>query len=176
MLQVFVMWSVDKYWGWTIVVFQSKWGTKNIGPLYTTVKKSTAHEFLEKFWNLIGQEWYCCRVVVYTMAKKPLVENFVHGCKDDMATLWWRGVLCRSSFLGNLKTLDKKLGLWITPTWMKYYFLREIFALLFSLFGMTRLGNTQKIVLSRCRLFINMTNGVSLSYYWENTNIQVIRV
>jgi hypothetical protein len=41
--------------------------------------------------------------------------------------------------------------------------------ILFSLFSMTRLGNTQKVVLSRCRHFINMTNGVKLSYYWGNT-------
>ena len=31
------------------------------------------------------------------------------------------------------------------------------FQLLFSLFSMTRLGNTKEVVLSRCRLLINMT-------------------
>ena len=36
---------------------------------------------------------------------------------------------------------------------------------LFSLFSVTRLRNTQKIVLSRCRLLINVTNGVKLSYH-----------
>ena len=35
----------------------------------------------------------------------------------------------------------------------------------FSLFSMTRLGNTQKVVISRHRLLINMINGVKLSYY-----------
>lgn len=34
----------------------------------------------------------------------------------NMATLFDRGVLERSSFLGNLKPLDKKLGLRRTPT------------------------------------------------------------
>jgi hypothetical protein len=36
---------------------------------------------------------------------------------------------------------------------------------LFSLFSMTRLGNAKKVVLSRCRLLVNMTNGVKLSNY-----------
>ena len=36
--------------------------------------------------------------------------------------------------------------------------------LLFSLFSMTCLGNTKKVVLSRCRLLIYMTNGIKLSY------------
>ena len=35
----------------------------------------------------------------------------------NMATLLARGVLWRSSFLGNLKPSDKKLDLWATPTW-----------------------------------------------------------
>jgi hypothetical protein len=42
----------------------------------------------------------------------------------NMATLNWRGVLWRSSFLGNLKetrNLDNKLGLWRTLTWIKNY-------------------------------------------------------
>jgi hypothetical protein len=39
----------------------------------------------------------------------------------NVATLFWRGVLRRSSFLGNLKALDKKLGLQRTLTWIKYY-------------------------------------------------------
>ena len=36
---------------------------------------------------------------------------------------------------------------------------------LFSLFSMTRLGNTKIVILSRCCLLINMTNDVKLSYY-----------
>jgi hypothetical protein len=57
---------------------------------------------------------------VHTMAKTSTMENFKHGCKNDiapnMATLYARGVLWRSSCLGNLKPLDKKLGLQRTPT------------------------------------------------------------
>ena len=37
--------------------------------------------------------------------------------------------------------------------------------LLFSLFSMTHLGNTNNVVLLRCRLLINMTSGAKLSYY-----------
>ena len=37
-------------------------------------------------------------------------------------------------------------------------------SLLFSLFSMTPLGNTKNVVLSRCRLLVNMTNGLKLSY------------
>ena len=46
--------------------------------------------------------------------------------------------------------------------------LKEI-GLLFSLFSMTRLGNAQNVVLSRCHPLVNMTNGVKLSYYQGNT-------
>ena len=62
---------------------------------------------------------------IYTTVKNPLVKNFVHGWKNDMAanvaTLFWRGVLWKLSFLGNLKASYKKLGLWRTRTWIKYY-------------------------------------------------------
>ena len=34
----------------------------------------------------------------------------------NMATIFARRVLWRSSFLGNLKPLDHKFGLWRTPT------------------------------------------------------------
>jgi hypothetical protein len=44
----------------------------------------------------------------------------------NVATLFPRGVLRRSSFLGNLKASDKKLGLQRTPTSIKYFLLREI--------------------------------------------------
>jgi hypothetical protein len=40
---------------------------------------------------------------------------------------------------------------------------------LFSLFSMTRLGDAKNVVLSRCRLLVNMTNGLKLSYYRGNT-------
>jgi hypothetical protein len=52
---------------------------------------------------------------VYTTTKTSSVESFKHGCKfgnvANMATFFARGVLRRSSFLGNLKLSDKKLGL-----------------------------------------------------------------
>ena len=41
--------------------------------------------------------------------------------------------------------------------------------ILFSLFSMALLGNAKNVVSSRCRLFINMTNGIKLSYYQGNT-------
>ena len=41
-----------------------------------------------------------------------------HGCQRGGHFL---GVLRRSSFLGNLKALDKKLDLRRTPTWIKYF-------------------------------------------------------
>jgi len=68
---------------------------------------------LGEFWNLIGWQWHSCVVVVYTTTKNPLVKNFIHGWEIDMATdvatLFWRGTLQRSSFFSNLKPLDKKL-------------------------------------------------------------------
>jgi hypothetical protein len=74
---------------------------------------------------MIGQEWDSCLVEVYTTVKNPLVENFAYEWKNDMAanvaTLSWKGVLWRSSFLGNLKASDKKLGLQRILTWIKYY-------------------------------------------------------
>jgi hypothetical protein len=74
---------------------------------------------------MIGQEWDSCLMEVYAMVKSPLVENFAHGWKNDMVanvlTIFWNGVLWRSFFLGNLKALDKKLGLQRTLTWIKYY-------------------------------------------------------
>ena len=57
---------------------------------------------------------------VYTMAKTSSMENFKNRWKIDvainMATLFARGVLQRSSFSYNLKPLDKKLDLSRTPT------------------------------------------------------------
>ena len=59
--------------------------------------------------------------MVYTTAKTSPVDDFKHGWQNDMATnmaiLFAKGGLWRSSFLGNLKPSDKKLGLWRTPTW-----------------------------------------------------------
>jgi hypothetical protein len=40
--------------------------------------------------------------------------------------------------------------------------------LLFSPSSMTCLGNAKNVVLSRCRLLVNMTNDVNLSYYRGN--------
>ena len=40
---------------------------------------------------------------------------------------------------------------------------------LFSLFSMTPLGNAKNVMLLRCRLLVNMTNGLKLSYYRGNT-------
>ena len=40
---------------------------------------------------------------------------------------------------------------------------------LFSLYSMTCSGNTKRVELSRCRLLVNMTNGVKLLYYRGNT-------
>ena len=40
---------------------------------------------------------------------------------------------------------------------------------LFTLFSMTHLGNTKNVVLSRCCLLVNMTNGINLLYYQGNT-------
>ena len=40
-----------------------------------------------------------------------------HGCQ--CGNTFWRGVLRRSSFLGNLKASDKNHGLQRTPTWIK---------------------------------------------------------
>jgi hypothetical protein len=46
---------------------------------------------------------------------------------------------------------------------------KEDRAILFSLFSMTPLENAKSVVLSSCRLLINMTNGPKLSYYRGNT-------
>ena len=56
--------------------------------------------------------------------------------------------------------------------WHTYNFytcIRNHLRLLFSLFSMTRLGNTTKVVISRCHLLINLTTSVKLSYCWGNT-------
>ena len=37
--------------------------------------------------------------------------------------------------------------------------------ILFSLFSMTPLGNAKNVLFLRCRLLVNMTNGLKLSYY-----------
>ena len=124
---------------------------------------------LGEFWNLIGQEWHFCLVVVHIAVKSPLVENFVHGWQNDMvtnvATLLGRGVLWRSSFLGNLKILDKRLGLRRTPTFFTLE--RNLYTIVLPLWYDT-FGIHKNIILSRCRLLINMTNGVKLLCYWGN--------
>ena len=50
----------------------------------------------------------------------------------------------------------------------------EKMGIMFSLFSMTHLGNTKNIILSRCRLRVNMTNDVKLLYYQGNTNLQTM--
>lgn len=55
------------------------------------------------------------------------MENIKHGCKNDMTTnmttFFSGGVLKRSSFLGNLKLLVKKLanGGFQLETFLKFY-------------------------------------------------------
>jgi len=46
---------------------------------------------------------------------------------------------------------------------------RTLLQLLFSLFSMTPLGNAKNVILSSCRLLVNMTNGLKLPYYQGNT-------
>ena len=52
--------------------------------------------------------------------QEPFGEELCTWMKNGMAisvaTYFWRGVFRRSSFLGNLKALDKKLGLRRTST------------------------------------------------------------
>ena len=54
------------------------------------------------------------------------VENFKHERQNNMvvnmATLFARGILRRSSFLDNLKSSDKQLGLRRTPTWDIFFY------------------------------------------------------
>ena len=70
--------------------------------------------------NMIGSEngFFTSQGTLWP--KTSPVENFKYGWKIDMvankATFFARGVLKRSSFLGNLKPSDKKLHLWRTPT------------------------------------------------------------
>ena len=58
---------------------------------------------------MIGYEMSSSLSRVYVIAKTSLVENSKHGWKNDMvanmATLFVRGVLWRSCFLGKLQTL-----------------------------------------------------------------------
>ena len=51
------------------------------------VKKSTGHELQgnSEIW-LAEATTHTCPVMVYTTAKSPLVENIVHGWKNDMDT------------------------------------------------------------------------------------------
>jgi hypothetical protein len=106
-------------------------------------------------------------VVLYTAVKSPLVENFIRGWKNDMvtnvATLFGRGVLCRSSFLANLEASDYKLGLQRTPTLFtleKSLHYSSVLPLWYDTFWKHKI-----IVLSSCHLLVNMTDGVKLSYY-----------
>ena len=64
---------------------------------------------------MIGNDMGLSVAGVYTTTKTFTMENFKHGWKNDMAanmaTPFARGVLWRSSFLGRLKPLNKKLDL-----------------------------------------------------------------
>ena len=88
------------------------------------VKKNTTQRLLGELSNMIGHEISSSLVKVYTTTKTSSLKNFKDGCKNDMganmATFFARGgVLQRSSFLGNLKPLGKKLDLHKTSTWNK---------------------------------------------------------
>ena len=80
-------------------------------------------------------------------------------------------------FIGNTDTIQNILTI---QTGIVHYLNRVLFPpifkvsvheskTLFSLFSMIHLGNTKRVVLSRCRLVINMTNGITLLYHRGNT-------
>ena len=84
---------------------------------------------LGEFYNLIGREQHTWPVVVYTTSKSPLVENIVHGWRNDNGCQHGDTFLKGSSLevkLGNLKALNKKLDLRRTPTWIKYFIVFSI--------------------------------------------------
>jgi hypothetical protein len=107
---------------WSCSYCNNKWGSLRAALHYDG--EGYQSKILGEFWNMIGQEWDC-PVQVYSTVKNSPMENFAHRWKNDMATnmatLFWRGILQKSSFLGNLKALNKKLGLWRTLSWIKYY-------------------------------------------------------
>jgi len=67
---------------------------------------------------MIGYQMGSSPVGVYTLAKTSSMKNSKHERNNDMdvnmATVFVRGVLWRSSFLVNLKPLNLKLDLWRT--------------------------------------------------------------
>jgi hypothetical protein len=82
--------------------------------------------------------------------------------------------------LGNASVnFQKKIRSWRSPincmTWgislsksaIDFIGLRQL-QLLFSLFSMTHLGNAKNLVLSRCRVLVNVTNSLKWSYYRGN--------
>jgi hypothetical protein len=70
---------------------------------------------LGEWSNMIGYIMGFSSFVVYARAWNSPVVNGKHGWKNDMvanmATFFCSGSSMRSSFLGNLKPLDKKLDL-----------------------------------------------------------------
>ena len=82
-------------------------------------KEKYRSRILGEWSNLIGSKMNHSSVGVYTASKTFPVDNFKHGWKNDMVVImgahFANGILHRSSFLGNLKPLDKKLGLHRTP-------------------------------------------------------------
>ena len=80
------------------------------------MKKSTGHSrILRKLGNMICYEMGSPSVGVYTMAKDFSVWMEINMVANMVTRFFARGVLWRSSFLGNLKPSNKKLGLQRTP-------------------------------------------------------------
>jgi hypothetical protein len=61
---------------------------------------------------MIGQEWDSCPVEVYATVKNPVVENFAHGWKNDMAanvaTLFLKRGSPEVKFLGQPQSLGQE--------------------------------------------------------------------
>jgi hypothetical protein len=78
-------------------------------------------KILREWSDMISYEMGNPSTGIYTMAKTSSAGTFKHQWKNDMvanmATIYVGRILLRSSFLDNLKPLDKKLGLKKTPTW-----------------------------------------------------------
>ena len=134
-----------------------------------------------KPWNIIHL-LACrtpCRFVIHSNFLGPYgLESLewtwsVSGFATDHTTwISWGQGPSNSSVKWPLLLLKKSQL--ILPNWrmLKIHnsiFLDAQFEVLFSHFSMTRLGNTKKVVLLRCCLLINMTNGIKLSYFCGNT-------
>ena len=93
---------------------------------------------------MVGHEMRSSLTWVYTIDKTSLLENFKYGWKHEMvanmATLFVRGILWKSHFLGNLKLLEKKLDVQRIPTWGSF-FLFSIFFFILSAIPTIALNN-----------------------------------